>query len=119
MWKRKVSIKEQYGSLKHFLKGDEDCHYIGQRYIEGTNIFARREWRGVKDTSYAFYRWLVTWVKMGGLVARDPVRTGHDRSLDRRGPGHGPALRPDRGGLHDQRLGGDPVELSPGRPEAG
>ena len=74
MWKRKVSIKEQYGSLKHFLKGDEDCHYIGQRYIESTNIFARREWRGVKDTSYAFYRWLVTWVKMGGLVARDPVR---------------------------------------------
>ena len=54
MWKRKVSIKEQYGSLKHFLKGDEDCHYIGQRYIESTNIFARREWRGVKDTSYAF-----------------------------------------------------------------
>ena len=74
MWKRKVSIKEQYGSLKHFLKGDEDCHYIGQRYIEGTNIFARREWRGVKDTSYAFYRWLVTWGKMAGLVARDPVR---------------------------------------------
>ena len=74
MWKRKVSVKEQYGSLRHLLKGDEDCHYIGQRYIEGTNIFARREWRGVKDTSYAFYRWLVTWVKMGGLVARDPVR---------------------------------------------
>ena len=65
MWKRKVSVKEQYGSLRHLLKGDEDCHYIGQRYIEGTNIFARREWRGVKDTSYAFYRWLVTWVKMG------------------------------------------------------
>ncbi len=35
MEKKKVSIKEQYGSLKHFLKGDEDCHYIGQRYIGG------------------------------------------------------------------------------------
>ena len=37
MWKRKISIKEQYGTLEHFLKGDEPCHYIGQRYIEGTN----------------------------------------------------------------------------------
>ena len=33
MWKRKISIKEQYGTLEHFLKGDEPCHYIGQRYI--------------------------------------------------------------------------------------
>lgn len=38
MWKRKISIKEQYGTLEHFLKGDEPCHYIGQRYIEGTNF---------------------------------------------------------------------------------
>ena len=55
MWKRKISIKEQYGTLEHFLKGDEPCHYIGQRYIEGTNFYARREWRGVKDTAFAFY----------------------------------------------------------------
>ena len=74
MWKRKYSLKQQYGTLEHFLKGDEKCHYIGQRYIEGTNIYARREWRGVKDTAYAFSRWLITWVKMGGLVMRDPVR---------------------------------------------
>ena len=74
MWKRKISIKEQYGTLEHFLKGDEPCHYIGQRYIEGTNFYARREWRGVKDTAFAFSRWLITWVKMGGLVMRDPVR---------------------------------------------
>ena len=64
MWKRKISIKEQYGTLEHFLKGDEPCHYIGQRYIEGTNFYARREWRGVKDTAFAFYKWLCTWVKM-------------------------------------------------------
>ena len=74
MWKRKYSLKQQYGTLEHFLKGDEKCHYIGQRYIEGTNIYARREWRGVKDTAFAFSRWLITWVKMGGLVMRDPVR---------------------------------------------
>ena len=74
MWKRKYSLKQQYGTLEHFLKGDEKCHYIGQRYIEGTNIYARREWRGVKDTAFAFSRWLITWIKMGGLVMRDPVR---------------------------------------------
>lgn len=74
MWKRKVSLRQQYGSLGHFLRGDEPCHYIGQRYIEGTNIFARREWRGVKDTGYAFGWWLLTWVKMGSLIARSPVR---------------------------------------------
>ena len=74
MWKRKISIKEQYKTLGHFLRGDEPCHYIGQRYIEGTNIYARREWRGVRDTAYAVGFWLMTWVKMGGLVLRDPVR---------------------------------------------
>lgn len=74
MWKRKISIKQQYGTLKHFLKGDEPCHYIGQRYIEGTNILARREWRGIKDTGLAFGYWLMTWVKMGSLVMRNPVR---------------------------------------------
>ncbi len=74
MWKRKVSLKEQYGTLGHFLRGDEPCHYIGQRYIEGTNIYARREWRGVRDTAVAFSWWLLTWVKMAGLVLRSPVR---------------------------------------------
>lgn len=74
MWKRKVSIKEQYGTLEHFIKGDERCHYLGQRYIEGTNFYARREWRGVKDTAYAFGKWLTTWVKMASLVLRDPIR---------------------------------------------
>ncbi len=48
------------------------CHYLGDLYIEGTNIYARREWRGVKDTGYAFARWLITWGKMGGLMCRDP-----------------------------------------------
>ena len=74
MWKRKVSLKEQYGTLGHFLRGDEPCHYIGQRYIEGTNIYARREWRGVRDTAVAFSWWLLTWVTMTDLVLRSPIR---------------------------------------------
>ena len=74
MWKRKRTLKEEYGTLGHFLRGDNDCHYLGDLYIEGTNFYRHREWRGVRDTAYAFARWLQTWVKMAGLIGRDPVR---------------------------------------------
>ena len=74
MWKRKRTLKEEYGTLGHFLRGDNECHYLGDLYIEGTNFYFHREWRGVKDTAYAFARWLQTWGKMAGLIGRDPVR---------------------------------------------
>ena len=74
MWKRKRTLKEEYGTLGHFLRGDNACHYLGALYIEGTNFYFHREWRGVKDTAYAFARWLQTWGKMAGLIGRDPVR---------------------------------------------
>ena len=54
MWKRKRTLKEEYGTLGHFLRGDNDCHYLGDLYIEGTNFYRHREWRGVRDTAYAF-----------------------------------------------------------------
>ena len=73
MWKRKVSLKEQYGTLEHFLKGDEPCHYIGQRYIEGTNFYARREWRGVKDTLVDYCAWLKNLAAMAKMVASAPI----------------------------------------------
>ena len=72
MWKRKISIKEQYGTLEHFLKGDEPCHYIGQRYIEGTNFYARREWRGVRDTAFAFLDPLIDH-HGSGKICRQPA----------------------------------------------
>lgn len=53
MWKRKRTLKEEYGTLGHFLRGDNECHYLGDLYIEGTNFYFHREWRGVKDTAYA------------------------------------------------------------------
>lgn len=74
MWKRQVSIKKQYGTPRHFLRGDEDCHYLGQRYMKNSTILARREWRGVKDTSVAFGSWAVTWGKMALFAAKNPVR---------------------------------------------
>ena len=38
MWKRKRTLKEEYGTLGHFLRGDNECHYLGDLYIEGTNF---------------------------------------------------------------------------------
>lgn len=67
-------FKERYPTLKAFWTGRAPCAFLGDRYIENTNIFDRREWRGVSDTGYAFFHWLGTWGKMAGLVARSPVR---------------------------------------------
>ena len=82
---KKRPFKERYPTLRSFLKGDGPCHYIGDRYIEGTNIYDRREWRGVADTAYDFGWWLATWLKMGAFVAKNPVRIArafwHDRWL--------------------------------------
>ena len=69
---KKRPFKERYPTLRSFLKGDGPCHYIGDRYIEDTNIYDRREWRGVADTAYDFGWWLATWLKMGAFVAKNP-----------------------------------------------
>ncbi|MEG1633591.1 MAG: 2-hydroxyacyl-CoA dehydratase family protein [Oscillospiraceae bacterium] len=70
----KRPFKERYPTVKSFLKGDPPCKFIGDHYIDKTNVFDRREWRGVRDTGYTFAWWLATWGKMTGLVLRDPVR---------------------------------------------
>lgn len=70
----KRPFKERYPTWRSFAKGDAPCKFIGDRYIPGTNIYDRREWRGFADTAYDFMWWLVTWVKMAGLIMRNPVR---------------------------------------------
>lgn len=72
--KTKHSFSEKWGSVKNFVKGTPKCHYLGDMYIEGTNIYNQREWRGFADTAYDFGWWLMTWGQMGGLVMRNPVR---------------------------------------------
>lgn len=70
----KRPFKERYPTLKSFVAGDSPCKFIGDRYIPGTNIYDRREWRGFYGTAYAFGWWLITWGKMAGLVLHNPVR---------------------------------------------
>ena len=74
MAKRKHSFKEKWGSFRNFAKGEPLCAFMGDNYIEKTNIMDRREWRGFVDTAYDFGWWLCTWGKMSGLVMRDPIR---------------------------------------------
>ena len=74
MAKAKHSFKEKWGSFKNFAKGEPLCAFMGDSYIEKTNIMNRREWRGFVDTAYDFAWWLGTWGKMSGLILRDPVR---------------------------------------------
>ena len=70
----KRPFKERYPTLKSFVTGEAPCKFIGDRYIPGTNIYDRREWRGFADTAYDFGWWLLTWGKMAGLVMNNPVR---------------------------------------------
>ena len=43
MWKRKRTLKEEYGTLGHFLRGDNESHYLGDLYNEGTTFYFHRE----------------------------------------------------------------------------
>ena len=45
----------------------------GKLYKEHTAVLKHREWRGVKDTMYDYYRWLVTWKDMIKMVLKAPV----------------------------------------------
>lgn len=74
MAKQKHSFKEKWGSFRNFAKGEPLCAFMGDSYIEKTNIMNRREWRGFVDTAYDFGWWLGTWGKMSGLIMRDPIR---------------------------------------------
>lgn len=71
----KTPFKVRYPTLKSFLTGEGSCHYIAERYIPKTNIYHKREWRGVRDTGVAFGWWMLTWAKMAGLIMRNPVRS--------------------------------------------
>ena len=58
MAKQKHSFKEKWGSFRNFAKGEPLCAFMGDSYIEKTNIMNRREWRGFVDTAYDFGWWL-------------------------------------------------------------
>ena len=45
----------------------------GKLYEEHTTILKHREWRGVKDTLYDYYRWLITWKDMIVMCLKAPV----------------------------------------------
>lgn len=48
---------------------------LGDLYREHTALLKHREWRGVGDTLYDYYRWLVNWKDMIVMVGKAPVTT--------------------------------------------
>lgn len=44
-------------------------------HIPKSDLLKHREWRGLKDTLYDYFRWLVTWKDMIKMVLKDPVAT--------------------------------------------
>lgn len=48
---------------------------LGNLHNDKTGIYKHREWRGVKDTLYDYYRWLITWKDMIKMVLQGPVAT--------------------------------------------
>ncbi len=42
---------------------------------EVTGELKHREWRGIEDTAYDYYRWLNTWKSLGCFIGRAPVQT--------------------------------------------
>lgn len=46
---------------------------LGRLHEDKTGILKHREWRGIADTLYDYYRWLITWKDMGVMVAKAPV----------------------------------------------
>ncbi len=48
---------------------------LGNLHNDKTGIYKHREWRGVKETLYDYYRWLITWKDMIKMVLQGPVAT--------------------------------------------
>ena len=46
---------------------------LGKLYRAPDGVYKHREWRGLKDTMYQYWRWLICWKDMIGLVLAIPV----------------------------------------------
>ena len=45
---------------------------LGLLHEDKTGLLKHREWRGLKDTMYDYYRWLITWKDMIVMVLKAP-----------------------------------------------
>ena len=72
-------VKEEYqdfmaldkaGKIDRIVNGEKS---LGRLYRKGAMATVRREWRGVKDTGYDFYRWAKTWGMLLMTFSRDLV----------------------------------------------
>lgn len=69
---KKTAVKLKDYAVDMFKKPEG----LGDLYTkDGKALLKHREWRGVEDTAYDYYRWLITWKNMIVMVGKDPVST--------------------------------------------
>ncbi len=44
-------------------------------HLDKSDLYKHREWKGLRDTLYDYYRWLVNWKDMIKMILRDPIST--------------------------------------------
>lgn len=48
---------------------------LGDLRHEGTGLLKHREWRGLSDTTYDYWRWLINWKDFIVFIGKAPVKT--------------------------------------------
>ena len=61
---------DKAGKIDRILNGEKS---LGRLYRKGAMATVRREWRGIKDTAYDFYRWAYTWGMLLTSFSRDLI----------------------------------------------
>ena len=68
------AVAKKSNPWRNFLYGKPHGERrLGDLYQDKTGLYKHREWRGVKDTCYAYWRWLLMWGGILGAVFKDPA----------------------------------------------
>ena len=65
-----MSIKEKLQKLWRNQPSN-----LGLLHEDKTGLLKHREWRGISDTSYDYYRWLITWKDIIVMAGKAPIST--------------------------------------------
>ncbi len=61
------------GKLKNLWRNEPSN--LGNLHEDKTGLLKHREWRGVSDTAYDYFRWLITWKDIIVMTGKAPVST--------------------------------------------
>ena len=61
---------DKAGKIDRIINGEKS---LGRLYRKGAMATVRREWKGIRDTAYDFYRWAYTWGMLLMSFSRDLI----------------------------------------------